>query len=72
MGFSERGREYLKKLKHEENIKIITSLKNIQKILSEDERKYLEFNEKAGKIYGIINSYVNRKIPLMNFKGVGE
>lgn len=72
MGFSESGREYLKKLKHEENIKIITSLKNIQKILSEDERKYLEFNEKAGKIYGIINPYVNRKIPLMNFKGVGE
>lgn len=65
MGFSEKGREYLKNLKNEEDIKIITSLKNIKKILSEDERKYLELNEKAGKIYGIINPYTSRSIPLM-------
>lgn len=64
-GFSQKGREYLKTLKNENNIKIITSLKNIQKILSEDERKFLELNERAGKIYGIINPYENRKIPLI-------
>lgn len=64
-GFSQKGREYLKTLKNENNIKIITSLKNIQKILSEDERIFLELNERAGKIYGIINPYENRKIPLI-------
>lgn len=64
-GFSQKGREYLKTLKNENNVKIITSLKNIQKILSEDERKFLELNERAGKIYGIINPYENRKIPLI-------
>ena len=65
LGFSQKGREYLKNLKNESDIKIITSLKNIQKILSEDERKFLELNERAGKIYGIINPYKNRNIPLI-------
>ena len=65
LGFSQKGRKYLKNLKNESDIKIITSLKNIQKILSEDERKFLEFNEKAGKIYGIVNPYKNRNIPLI-------
>ncbi|WP_300357937.1 nucleotidyltransferase [Fusobacterium sp.] len=71
MGFSEKGREYLKKLKDKDDIKVITSLKNIQKILSEEERKFLEINERAGKIYGIVNPYKNRNIPLMERK-MGE
>ena len=68
LGFSQKGREYLKNLKKdetEESVKIITAFKNIQKILSEDERELLELNERAGKIYGIVNPYKNRNTPIM-------
>lgn len=66
MGFSQKGREYLKKiLKSEKETKIITGLKNIQKILSEDERFYLELNERAGRIYSIANKYKTKNIPVI-------
>ena len=67
MGFSEKGKEYLKvfqKIK-ENNIEIITSFKNIQKKLSPESLRFLELNEKASIIYKIINNYEERKIPLM-------
>lgn len=65
MGFSQKGREYLKNLEKESDIKIITGFKNIQKILSEKERKLLELNERAGKIYNIINPYKSMNTPMM-------
>lgn len=65
MGFSQKGREYLKNLEKDKDTKIITGLKNIQKILSEEERKILELNERAGKIYNIINPYLNRNAPMI-------
>ncbi len=37
----------------------------VKKILSEDERELLELNERAGKIYGIVNPYKNRNTPIM-------
>lgn len=67
MGFSQKGREYLKNLESENEVKIITSLKNIQKILSEDERKFLELNERAGKIYGMVNPYESKNKPLIMY-----
>lgn len=67
MGFSEKGKEYLKdfqKIK-ENDVKIITSFKNIQKKLNSESLKYLELNEKASIIYKMINDYKEIKIPLM-------
>lgn len=72
MGFSQKGRDYLKTLQKKreeedtkESTKIITGLKNIQKILSEEERFYLELNERAGRIYNIVNRYEARSIPMI-------
>lgn len=65
LGFSENGRKYLKNLSKESGIKIITTNKNIRKIFSDKEREFFEINEKAGKIYGIVNSYEERKIPII-------
>ena len=67
MGFSEKGKEYLKEFQKikENNIEIITSFKNIQKKLSPESLRFLELNEKASIIYKIINNYEERKIPLM-------
>ena len=65
LGFSENGRKYLKSLNKENSVKIITANKNIKKIFSDKERELFEINEKAGKIYGIINPYEERKIPII-------
>ena len=70
MGFSQKGREYLKNLTKQNKetkieTKIITGLKNIQKILSEEERFYLELNERSGRIYNIVNRYEARNIPVI-------
>lgn len=65
LGFSENGRKYLKTLDKENSIKIITANKNIKKIFSDKEKEFFEINEKAGKIYGIVNSYEERKIPII-------
>ena len=67
MGFSEKGRTYLKELKKRETpeVKIITTLKNIQKNLSAEEREILELNERASIIYRIINPYENKNTPMM-------
>ncbi|MGL4946970.1 MAG: nucleotidyltransferase [Cetobacterium sp.] len=64
LGFTQNGQKYLKKLK-EKDVVVLTALKNIQKILTEDELKLLEKNEIASKIYSMINSYEDRKIPII-------
>lgn len=64
LGFTQNGQNYLKKLK-EKDVVVLTALKNIQKILTEDELKLLEKNEIASKIYSMINSYEDRKIPII-------
>lgn len=76
LGFSEKGRQYLNqinKLKKENleknNVKILTSLKNIKKNLSEEQLKFLELNENASLVYRMVSNYKNRKIPLMEKKG---
>lgn len=63
MGFSQKGREYLKRVKDDK--RIITSMKNIKKTLSENNREKFEFNEKASLIYKMVNNYEDRKIPIM-------
>ena len=65
LGFSKAGQLHLKNLKKKQKTKILTSLKNVQKNLSEEERKLLELNENASKIYGIINPYINQNIPII-------
>lgn len=65
LGFSKEGQAYLKTLKKKEKRKILTSLKNIQKTLTDEERKLLELNERASKIYGIINPYSNKNKPII-------
>lgn len=64
LGFTKDGQNYLKKLKNEE-IKILTSLKNIQKSLDKEALDLLEQNEIASKIYAMINPYEERKIPII-------
>ncbi|WP_047382539.1 nucleotidyltransferase [Cetobacterium sp. ZWU0022] len=64
LGFTKDGQNYLKFLK-EKDIEILTTLKNIQRILSEENLKLLEMNEIASKIYSMINPYEDRKIPIM-------
>ncbi|MFA6877745.1 MAG: nucleotidyltransferase [Fusobacterium sp.] len=75
LGFSDKGRTYLNKLKKEKkddlynsNIQILTSLKNIKKKLSIEQLRYLELNEQSSLIYRMINNYEDRKIPLMKRK----
>lgn len=75
LGFSDKGRTYLNKLKKEKkddlensSIQILTSLKNIKKKLSVEQLRYLELNEESSLIYRMINSYEDRKIPLMKRK----
>lgn len=66
LGFTDKGREYIKKIKKEdENIKVLTSLKNITKILEEENLELLNINEVAGRVYSMINSYEEEKIPVM-------
>ncbi|MGL5123483.1 MAG: nucleotidyltransferase [Fusobacteriaceae bacterium] len=71
LGFSENGQKYLSQFKKERKKneinfpKIITSLKNITKELSEEERKMLNFNEKCSFIYKMISNYEEKKIPLI-------
>lgn len=65
LGFSEEGQKYLKILKNKEKFKIISSLKNVTKILTDEERELLELNERASEIYRIVNPYKKRKIPFM-------
>jgi len=64
LGFNKKGRKYLKELEEME-IPILTTFKNIRKNLSEERRKFLEFNERASDIYTIINPYEDEKIPIM-------
>lgn len=64
LGFNKKGQKYLKSLKDEE-VKIFTTLKNIQKKLEKEELALLEKNENASKIYAMINPYIDRKIPIM-------
>ncbi|MDX8335675.1 nucleotidyltransferase [Candidatus Cetobacterium colombiensis] len=64
LGFTKDGQSYLKNLKEQE-VQILTSLKNIQKKLDEDSLKLLEQNEVASKIYTMVNHYEERKIPII-------
>lgn len=66
LGFSGKGQKYLKYLKEKDKTKIITTFKNITKILGDEEREFLELNERASKIYQIINPYKERKVPIIN------
>ena len=70
MGFSHKGKDYLKKYLKEnkeklEEVEILTSFKNIQKKLNEKQLKFLELNERASTIYKIINNYEENKIPII-------
>lgn len=70
MGFSQKGKEYLKQYLKENkeklgDIEILTSFKNIQKKLNEKQLKFLELNERASTIYKIINNYEENKIPII-------
>lgn len=64
LGFTKEGQSYLKKLKDEE-VEVLTSLKNIQKYLEKDSLDLLEQNEVASKIYAMVNPYEDRKIPII-------
>lgn len=64
LGFSESGREYLKSLK-KAGKKILTSNKNIKKILDDDERYLFELNERGSLIYSMVNYYERKGDPII-------
>lgn len=73
LGFNKNGQKYLKSLKSMNNsIKIITSLSNIKRDLTENNRKLLELNERASIIYRMENPYKEKKIPIMNETNVNR
>ena len=68
LGFTKNGSKYLKKIKKhlaELDIDIFTSLKNIEKKLSGEEKAMLDFDLRSSKIYGIVKPYRERKIPIL-------
>lgn len=67
MGFNKKGREYLNYLKKFENKKILTSYKNMNKILDKKACSLIEFNEKCSKIYKLINDYDDKKKIITKF-----
>lgn len=64
LGFNSKGGRYLKHIKKtkENNLEIFTTLKNVTKKLGEREKKLLDFNERASKIYSIIKNYKSKMI----------
>ncbi|WP_300389294.1 nucleotidyltransferase [Fusobacterium sp.] len=65
LGFNNRGREYLNFLKGTNNKKIITSYKKMNETFSEEVCSLIEFNENCSKLYRLINSYQEYKIPII-------
>ncbi|MEG0748274.1 MAG: nucleotidyltransferase [Cetobacterium sp.] len=65
LGFTKKGQQYLKQIKKDEGLVVLTSLKNIKKMMSDEELRLLELNEVASKIYSMVNYYEDKKIPLM-------
>ncbi len=68
LGFTKNGSKYLKKIKKrlaERDIDLFTSLKNIEKKLSDEEKAMLDFDLRSSKIYGIVKPYRERKIPIL-------
>lgn len=62
LAMTTKGQEYLSSLKKElKEKKVLSSNKNIQKILNEKELYYLELNERASEIYKIISAYESPK-----------
>jgi cytidyltransferase-like protein len=51
LGFSELGAKYLKKNKGKMGIKLLSGLKNVSKILDDEERRLLNFEIKCDRIY---------------------
>ena len=65
LGFNNRGREYLNYLKQFDNKKIVTSYKKIGEIFSPEVCSLIEFNERASKIYRLMNNYQDFKSPII-------
>ncbi|QQB73476.1 nucleotidyltransferase family protein [Fusobacterium canifelinum] len=68
LGFSARGQEYLNYLKKAENYnerKILTSNRNLEEILNEEEIELFKFNELCSQIYRIKSSYINIGYPII-------
>lgn len=65
LGFTKKGQQYLKQIKKDEELVILTSLKNVKKMMNNEELRLLELNEVASKIYSMVNYYEDKKIPLM-------
>lgn len=62
LAMTNKGQEYLSSLKKElKEKKVLSSNKNIQKILNKKELYYLELNERASEIYKIISAYESPK-----------
>jgi predicted nucleotidyltransferase len=64
LGFSKQGAKYFKENKENFSIKILSGLKNVSLILSEEDRELLNFELKCDRIYRLINPYEEKKFPI--------
>ncbi|MGL4392074.1 MAG: nucleotidyltransferase [Fusobacteriaceae bacterium] len=70
LGFNKKGQKYLREILSNEKefidkTKIITSFRGIKKILSEEEIKFFEYNEKNSIIYRLVTNYEDQKKPII-------
>lgn len=65
LGINSKGREYIRKIKKELEIFLISNVKNIDEKLSKHGSIMFEFDTRADEIYKILNYYQERKMPIV-------
>lgn len=65
LGINSKGREYVRKVKKELEILLISNVKNVNEKLSKHGTVMFEFDNRADEIYKILNYYEKRKNPIV-------
>jgi predicted nucleotidyltransferase len=65
LGINGKGREYIRKIKKELEIFLISNIKNVDEKLSKHGTVMFEFDNRADEIYKILNYYEERKMPIV-------
>lgn len=65
LGINNKGREYIRKVKKELEIFLISNVKNVNEKLSKHGTAVFEFDNRADEIYKILNHYEERKNPII-------
>ena len=65
LAINSKGREYIRKVKKELEIFLISNIKNADEKLSKHGAVMFEFDNRADEIYKILNYYEERKMPIV-------